>query len=101
MGQVGVGLGTIAVVESHRRRGIGGRLIVAGLEACRAGGFGWAVVLGDPAFYGRFSFLPAASVGLSDEYGGGAAFQAIELSPGALPRDAGLVHYAPEFAGVT
>ena len=43
------------------------------------------------SFHGLFEF------GLIDEYGGGHAFQAIELMPGALPRNAGLVQYAPEF----
>jgi len=99
-GQVGAGLGPIAVIESKRRRGIGARLIVEGLGTCRGAGFGWAVVLGEPEYYGRFGFLPAARFGLSDEYGGGPAFQAMELSPGAMPIGAGLVRYAPEFAEV-
>ena len=33
------------MLESRRRRGIGGRLILDGLAHCRAAGFGWAVVL--------------------------------------------------------
>jgi putative acetyltransferase len=99
-GAVGAGLGPIAVLESQRRRGIGGRLIVDGLKACPAVGFDWAVVLGDPAYYGRFGFRPAVDFGLVDEYGGGAAFQAMELLPGGIPVGAGLVRYAPEFAEV-
>jgi putative acetyltransferase len=99
-GAVGVGLAPVAVTEPHRRRGIAAALVRAGLEACRADGFGWAVVMGEPAYYSRFGFRPAAEFGLSDEYGGGQAFQAIELVPGALPVGAGLVRYAPEFAAV-
>ena len=72
----------------------------AGLEACRAAGFGWAVVMGEPAYYSRFGFRPAAEFGLSDEYGGGPAFQAVELLAGALPVGGGLVRYAPEFAAL-
>jgi putative acetyltransferase len=56
--------------------------------------------MGEPAYYSRIGFRPAAEFGLSDEYGGGQAFQAIELVPGALPVGAGLVRYAPEFAAV-
>jgi putative acetyltransferase len=97
-GAVGAGLAPVGVLAEHRRRGIAAELIRAGLDACRAAGCGWAVVLGEPGYYGRFGFRPAAEFGLSDEYGGGAAFQALELSPGALPRGAGLVRYAPEFA---
>jgi putative acetyltransferase len=57
-------------------------------------------VLGEPAYYARFGFRPAAEFGLTDEYGGGQAFQAVELAAGGLPAGAGLVRYAPEFAAV-
>jgi putative acetyltransferase len=99
-GAAGAGLAPVAVAELHRRQGIAAELVRAGLEACRAGGFGWAVVMGEPAYYSRFGFRPAAEFGLADEYGGGPAFQAIELVPGALPVGAGIVRYAPEFAAV-
>jgi putative acetyltransferase len=99
-GATGAGLAPVAVAEPHRRRGIAAGLVRAGLKACRAAGFGWAVVLGEPGYYSRFGFRPAAEFGLADEYGGGPAFQAIELIPGALPVGAGLVRYAPEFASV-
>jgi putative acetyltransferase len=99
-GACGAGLGPVAVAEAHRRRGVAVTLVEAGLEACRAVGFGWAVVLGEPAYYGRFGFRPAPDFGLSDEYGGGLAFQAIEVVPGAMPIRAGLVNYAPEFAAL-
>ena len=70
------------------------------LAECRLAGFGWAVVLGEPAYYARFGFSPASAVGLGDEYGGGPAFQVIELIPGQLPSGAGIVSYAPEFAAL-
>ena len=65
---------------------------------CAACGCAWAVVLGDPGYYSRFGFHTAQGFGLADEYGGGPAFQAIELVAGLLPVGAGLVTYAPEFA---
>jgi putative acetyltransferase len=99
-GAAGAGLAPVAVAEAHRRRGVAAELVRAGLEACRDAGFGWAVVLGEPAYYGRFGFRPACEFGLCDEYGGGPAFQAVELVCGALPAGAGLVRYAPEFASV-
>lgn len=99
-GAAGIGLAPIAVLPASRKKGIAARLIESGLAACRSAGFGWAVVLGDPAYYSRFGFRPASSFGLSDEYGGGAAFQALELVAGKLPSGAGLVRYAPEFAVV-
>jgi putative acetyltransferase len=100
-GPAGAGLGPLAVAAAYRRRGIAARLVQAGLDACRAAGLGWVVVLGEPAYYERFGFRPAAAVGLADEYAGGPAFQALELVPGGLPAGAGRVHYAPEFATVT
>ncbi|HEX2251632.1 MAG TPA: N-acetyltransferase [Thermoanaerobaculia bacterium] len=96
----GVGLAPVAVTGPHRRQGIAAALVRAGLEACRAAGFGWVVVLGEPEYYSRFGFRPASEHGLVDEYGGGAAFQVLELAPGALPIGAGLVRYAAEFAAV-
>ena len=99
-GPVGAGIGPVAVVACHRRRGIAAELVGAALRACPTAGFGWAVVLGDPAYYARFGFRPACEFGLSDEFRGGSAFQAIELVPGALPRNAGLVRYATEFASL-
>jgi hypothetical protein len=63
----------------------------------RSDGFGWAVVLGEPQCYGRFGFRDARSPGLSDEYGGGPAFQILELSPGCLPYQGGSVRYSPAF----
>lgn len=96
----GVGLAPVAVLPAFRRRGIADRLIREGLAACRALDFRFVVVLGEPEYYGRFGFLPASRWGLEDEYGGGDAFQALELQPGAIPAGGGLVRYASEFGEV-
>ena len=96
----GLGLAPLAVLPARQRHGIGERLVRAGLEACCAAGAGFVVVLGAPAYYGRFGFAPASRWALRDEYGGGDAFQALELVPGALPAGLGLVRYAPEFAAL-
>ena len=96
--QRGVGLAPLAVLPACERQGIGTALVRQGLAACRAGGWGFVVVLGEPDYYRRFGFRAAARWGLSDEYGGGEAFQALELEPDAIPPGGGLVQYAPEFA---
>jgi putative acetyltransferase len=96
----GMGLAPLGVRPDFQRRGVGAALVRAGLETCRRAGIGFVVVLGEPAYYGRFGFAAAAGWGLADEYGGGAAFQALELRPGAIPRGAGLVRYAPEFGAL-
>lgn len=99
-GAVGVGLAPVVVSAAHRKNGVGAALVREGLARCREAGFGWAVVLGEPAYYSRFGFQPAARHGLVDEYGGGEAFQVNELLPGAMPTNHGLVRYAPEFASL-
>lgn len=94
---LGAGLAPVAVLTTSRRRGIADDLIREGLESCAESGFGFVVVLGDPTYYRRFGFLPAAGWGLADEYGGGEAFQALELEPASIPDGGGLVRYAREF----
>lgn len=99
-GPHGVGLAPLSVMEGFRRQGIGAALTRAGLRACCEAGWGWAVVLGEPAYYQRFGFAAAARFGLTSLYDAGDAFQAMELLPGGLPRDGGLVRYAPAFDSV-
>ena len=93
----GLGLAPVAVLPDYQRQGIGGRLIEAGLQACRETGAAYVVVLGDPACYSRFGFIPAIRHGLTCEYTDGDAFQVIELRDGALNNVTGLIRYADEF----
>ncbi|MDE2838729.1 MAG: N-acetyltransferase [Chloroflexota bacterium] len=90
-------LGPIGVLPDRQGGGIGSRLVREGLDLCRSRGWDGVVLLGDPGYYGRFGFVPAGDHGLTDPYGGGPAFQAIELRQGALERVAGAVRFAPEF----
>lgn len=86
-----VGLAPLAVRPDRQRQGIGTALVQAGLDRLRQAGCRLVVVLGDPAFYRRFGFRPAASLGLT--YPGAVpeeAFQALMLSP---PLTRGLVRY--------
>ena len=92
-----VALGPIGVLPDHQGRGIGSRLVREGLAQCRLQGCDGVVLLGDPAYYGRFGFVPASDYGLTDPYGGGPAFQAIGLRQGALEQVTGAVRFAPEF----
>jgi putative acetyltransferase len=93
----GLGLGPIAVLPEHQQKGIGSRLIRAGLEHVRRQGYGFVVLLGDPGYYSRFGFLPGGDIGLSSEYGDGDEFQVLELRPGGLIGVSGVVKYIPEF----
>jgi putative acetyltransferase len=95
----GMGLAPMAVLPERQNRGIGSRLVEAGLAQCRAAGHERAVVLGHPEFYPRFGFIPASRYGLRSEYEvRDEVFMAMELRDGAMQGCAGLVKYASEFS---
>lgn len=95
----GLALGPMAVVPDLQRRGIGGRLVEAGLDACRRAGHERVVVVGHPAYYPRFGFVPASRFGLACEFEvPDEVFMALELRAGAYAEVAGTVRYRPEFA---
>jgi putative acetyltransferase len=50
------GLGPVAVRRDRRKQRVGERLIAEGLASLKAQGAGGCVVLGNPAYYGRFGF---------------------------------------------
>jgi putative acetyltransferase len=63
-------LGPVAVLPDHQGAGIGRALVEAGLDDLRARGAGGCVLVGDPAFYGRFGFRPCPGIvweGVPDE----------------------------------
>jgi putative acetyltransferase len=96
-----VGLAPLAVLPEFHRRGIGSRLVKAGLVACRNAGYDCVVVLGHPTYYPRFGFVPAYRYGISCEYAvPDEAFMVLELWEGALQGRAGVVKYASEFHGL-
>jgi len=99
-GTVGLGLGPIAVMPDHEKHGVGRRLIQNGLAACRQWGAGFVVVIGDPPYYTRFGFEPAAKHGLRSEYDARDAFMVFKLESGALPPAGTLVKYSTEFSAL-
>lgn len=56
------GLGPLAVEPKYQRLGIGASLVQQGLEQLRQRGAAGCVVLGDPAYYGRFGFLANSGI---------------------------------------
>ncbi|MGW2413641.1 GNAT family N-acetyltransferase [Streptomyces tubercidicus] len=92
-----VALAPCAVLPAYQKRGAGGAVIRALLEAARKAGERTAIVLGHPPYYPRFGFAPAASrFGIlppqpwPDE-----AFMALSLDGSVPPR--GTVRYARAF----
>lgn len=92
-------LAPVAVVPSEQRHGHGSAVVRAVLDAASAAGERIVLVLGDPAYYGRFGFRPASEFGLSgpwqvpDE-----AFQALPLAAYVdEPATRGMVLYPAAF----
>lgn len=75
-------LGPLAVSPAMQRQGIGSALVREGLRRMKAEGATQSLVLGDPAYYGRFGFGPAAGItpphALPDAWRG--AWQSVNLS---------------------
>jgi len=93
----GAGLAPLAVLPGRQRGGVGRALVEASLPMLK---HTWCVLLGSPAYYGRFGFRAASTWGLTCEWPEhGDAFQALELQPGALTGWHGLVRYDPVFSG--
>jgi putative acetyltransferase len=87
------GLGPISVLPAWQGRGVGSALMRAALEALRELGAAGCVVVGEPAFYGRFGFRAEPSLVLPDippEY-----FQAISFGGANLL--CGVVSYHEAF----
>lgn len=87
------GLGPISVRPSRQGRGIGAALMQAALARLRHQGAAGCVLLGDPAYYGRFGFTADPKLvlrGVPPAY-----FQALSLD-GSRPR--AQVTYHPAFS---
>ena len=96
-----MGLGPVAVVPEHQHKGIGAGLIKSGLEKCKSLGFAAVVVLGHPAYYPRFGFLPSVRFGIRSEYDVPEdVFMVMELQPRYLEGATGVIRYHPAFNDV-
>ncbi len=92
-----VGLGPIGVSPGRQGRGIGAALMHTVLGAAEALGEPLVALLGEPAFYGRFGFVAASTIGVdSPDPGWGDYFQVRTLT-GWTPEMAGPFRYAAAF----
>ena len=96
-----LGLGPMAVLPTHQRKGIGTQLLKIALDKCRRFDYDFVVVLGHPEFYSRFGFSPAKPYGISCEFDApDEAFMVLGLRENALAGRSGTVHYRDEFRNV-
>lgn len=91
-------LAPLAVTPSRQSQGLGGRLVQRGLESAREFGCHGLLVLGDPAYYGRFGFSSDAAREVSAPFRGLPAFQALALEADAFARPL-TVAYPSAFEG--
>lgn len=87
------GLGPVAVTRPHQARGIGSRLVREALRLLEHEGAAGCVVLGEPAYYGRFGFRSTPALllqGVPPEY-----FQSLPFGDSAA---LGTVTYHAAFA---
>ena len=73
-------LAPLAVAPDRQGSGIGRDLVQAGLARAADQGEAAVIVLGDPAYYGRFGFAPARELGISGPFGDIDEFQAVALT---------------------
>ncbi len=94
-----LGLAPVGVEPALQNREIGSQLVRAGLDACRALGAPFVVVLGRSTYYPRFGFAPTREYGIDSEYPSPPeSFMLQELEPGVLRGHSGTVRYLPAFA---
>lgn len=88
-------LAPLAVVPGAQNKGIGNLLVREGLRQLRELGVSLVFVLGYPAYYTRFGFMPAGAQGLEAPYvipeEHADAWMAQELFPGVIGRISGRV----------
>jgi len=96
-GRPALGLGPVSVSPARQRDGVGSALMHAILGAADAMGEPVVVLLGSPAYYGRFGFVPASTLGIeAPEPAWGDYFQARPLAA-YEPGLRGPFHYAAPF----
>ncbi|WP_295139507.1 N-acetyltransferase [uncultured Reyranella sp.] len=93
-------LAPMCVHPDHQNAGIGSALVETGLDLARRREWQAVVVLGHPGFYPRFGFSAELASGLDAPFEGD-SFMALELVPGALDGDDGLIVYPTAFGLVS
>ena len=79
-------LAPLSVRPDNQNTGLGSALVRAGLANVREYGCHGVLVLGDPAYYGRFGFDAAAAADVACPFRGQAAFQGLALEDEAFAR---------------
>lgn len=90
-------LAPLAVALEYRNKGVGGQLVRAAMNLARSMGYTAVFIAGDPAYYGRFGFVPTRGYGIRctldvpEEFTD--CIMVAELTPNALQGVSGLVDF--------
>ena len=96
-----MGLAPMAVLSQYQNKGIGSKLVKAGLERCQSLGYDAVVVLGHPNYYPKFGFVPSIKYSIKSEYEvPDDVFMLVELIPGSLKNHKGVIKYHDAFKSV-
>lgn len=96
-----IGLAPMAVLQQYQNKGIGSKLVKAGIEICQSKGYDAVVVLGHPDYYPKFGFVPSNTYGIKSEYEvPDEAFMILELVSGSLKGHKGVIKYHESFNSV-
>lgn len=91
-------LAPVAVLPGHQGKGVGAGLIRHCILRAEDMGFGALIVLGDPAYYGRFGFEDAEDHAIHPPFAAPpGALQVLKLRPDGLVGVWGTVQYDPAF----
>lgn len=96
-----MGLAPMAVFSQYQNKGIGSKLVEAGLELCKSQGYDVVVVPGHPNYYPKFGFVPSVKYNIKSEYDvPDNVFMVLELVPESLKTHAGVIKYHEAFDSV-
>ena len=97
-GFVALTLAPVAVLPAHQNKGIGSKLVTAGLQECHRLGHEIVVLAGHPNYYPRFGFVRAYAKGIECEFEvPDEAWMIAELKQGALGGRQGKVKFQSVF----